>query len=312
MASGSEITSQPQEEAISIDTFSIVGFGSLGRVLSRALTEIGVRCELTVSRTADRARDFRVEFAAAGSASLKEADFTGATLVLITVSDDALSTVAHELAGRSSWTDTIVLHTSGARNHEVLAPLAEKGAHTGSFHPLQTYLGDESGSAFKNVTIGIEGSPQAVATAGHIANVLLAQPVIIESSKKALYHAAAVMTGNHAIAMLAAAEEVWEQAVGSKESFSDAMGPLAERSVYNAINMGPDTALTGPIVRGEEGTLKLHLDAVSRFTPHLLSLYGAIAAETVHLAVRSGRLSALAAVRLLDIIEAHLNPRTEE
>ena len=297
-----------------LDSFSVVGSGALARTLSRSLKNVGIHCDLVTSRSADHAKALASEIGAGSAAPYAQADFSSARLVIIAVPDDALSSLASDLADHSDWSETVVLHTSGALDASILEPLERAGAWTGSFHPLQTFTGSDSPDVFKDVSIGIEGSDQARQMALHIADSLLSNPVEIPSGQKALYHAAAVMASNHTVTLMAAAEEFWQLATENRQSFSEALGPLVSQSVSNAVKTGPEEALTGPIVRGDAGTLELHLEHISRSLPHLLPLYGAVAAETVHLSMRSGRLSPEKAVYLLDAIEACLrvDTRSEE
>ena len=83
--------------------------------------------------------------------------------------------------------------------------------------------------------------------------------------------------------------------------------PLTRQSVFNALEKGPESALTGPVVRGDVETIRRHLEALSDYASHLLPMYGAVLTETVHLAMRSGRLAPDSAVKLLDLVSEFLN-----
>lgn len=295
-----------------LDSFSVVGSGAMARTLSHALLGIGVRCNQIVSRNQESAKALALELGAEGANRLQDLEFASTNLLILAVPDDALESVVLSLGEKAESDDIVILHTSGALDSQVLDPLSEKGAECGSFHPLQTFAASKKLTSagaqkkFKGVTIGIEGSEVACRMATHMADSLLANPVVIQSSNKALYHAAAVMAGNHAITLMAAAAELWEQATGSKQSFSEALGPLILQSISNTVKTSPEAALTGPVARGDKGTLVLHLEAIREHLSHLLPLYGAVATETVHLAMRSGRLSADQAVALLDAIDLQL------
>ena len=115
------------------------------------------------------------------------------------------------------------------------------------------------------------------------------------------------MAGNHAITMLSTAGDLWELAAGNRQSFVDSLGPLTRQSVFNALEKGPESALTGPVVRGDVETIRRHLEALSDYASHLLPMYGAVLTETVHLAMRSGRLAPDSAVKLLDLVSEFLN-----
>ena len=290
----------------------MVGTGAMARALGRALREHGFLCTGWFGRTVDQARAAagnvaHVPFLELGNAKLPEADLT-----IIAVSDDSLETVAAQLAAQGIPSGAVVLHTSGVHDHHMLGALASKGAVTGSFHPLQTFTGSEGKERFKGATIGIEGMPEAVATGKRLADDLLAQAVEVPADRKALYHAAAVVAGNHAIAMLAVAADLWERATSDRQGAVEALGPLTRQSVENALQAGPEVALTGPVVRGDLGTLQRHLDALSTHADHLLPMYASVVTETVHLALRSGRLSTERAVEMLDLLANGVGSPTEE
>lgn len=297
-----------------LDSFTVVGTGALARSLTRALTEHGMRCLSVHGRSRQSASalisvvaDSDTAACAIGTEPVPSADVT-----FVLVSDDALEEVVKQLAVAGIPDGQVCLHTSGVHASTVLKPLEEIGAETGSFHPLQTFTGGEGKERFKGITIGVEGTDSALKTAHHLVDVLLAMTVDIPTDRKALYHAAAVMAGNHAIAMLATAADLWERATGDAQGAHEALGPLTMQSVTNALRIGPEAALTGPVVRGDIGTVKQHMDALQAFADHLVPMYAAVVAETVHLAMRSGRLSTEKAVEMLDVVARDLESATEE
>jgi len=186
-------------------------------------------------------------------------------------------------------------------------PVASLGADTGSFHPIQTFGPDAGPHVFEGITVGIEGTPRALRAAHALADGLLCQAVELDPEHKTLYHAAAVVAGNYITTLLGVAQEMWDSAVDSEIPFTEALAPLARKSLENALEFGPDEALTGPVARGDVGTIERQMDALGRVAEHLLPLYGVLAVESVHLAVRSGRLSTDEAVPVLDAIHARID-----
>ena len=61
--------------------------------------------------------------------------------------------------------------------------------------------------------------------------------------------------------------------------------------------------LTGPVARGDEDTIRAHLDVLADETPHLVPLYAALSTEMVRVAVRGGHLSAERAEPLLHSLQ---------
>lgn len=312
MTAGSPRKGMPPRGSEWLDSFTVVGTGALARSLARALIEHGLTCRAIHARTEESARSLEAIFPETETGIMGQDPVPSSDVTLVVVADDAVKEVATLLASGGFPDNHVVLHTSGVHASDALRPLADAGAAVGSFHPLQTFTGDEGKERFKGITIGIEGSKDALRTAHHLADVLLAMAVTIPSDRKALYHAAAVMAGNNAIAMLATAADLWERATTDTQGAHDALGPLTMQSVTNALRLGPEAALTGPVVRGDIGTVQCHLDALQEFADHLVPMYAAVVTETVHLAMRSGRLSTERGVEMLDVVARDLVSATNE
>src|SRR5205823_5598141 len=131
-------------------------------------------------------------------------------ILLIAVPDDALTEVAAELSRNRliPFTKLLVLHTSGAYSSTVFTPLAELGSLTASFHPIQTFPDRQRNVKLQGVSIGIEGSPLAVARAEQLARTLDAHPVVIPAALKPLYHIACVFSSGYLMVILNAIQEL--------------------------------------------------------------------------------------------------------
>ena len=302
-----EGTSHPQKVSPNqlqvVEGFSVVGSGALAGALVRAFTSLGMTLNCLVVRDRNRAPDWTAKQVAQLGDDLHPRT---SEPWIVCVPDDAVASVARSLATSASFKDVVVLHTAGALNADSLKPLRKAQAAVGSLHPLQSFSGMEGADFFRGITFGIEGDGSAVAMARRLVETLAAHAVEVDSAKKDLYHATAVLAGNAATTLLSVAQEIWECSAGTRDGFAQSLGPLVRTSMLNTLDKGPETALTGPIVRGDTGTLKRHLDAIHRYLPHLTPLYGSLATETVHLALRSGRLHAEKAVAMLDEINTHL------
>jgi len=305
------------------DLFSVVGAGSLGASLCRALVEKGFQLDQLIARNEAVGHALLVQLKGGRLSTRPVWENLQPQTIFIAVPDDQIEGVAERIAAehgaakhgaakqggkdRASFKGITFLHTSGVHNRFALRALAERGASVGSFHPLQTFLGSETASTFQGITIGIEGDEKALEVANSFVNALAAQSVTVPSSKKTLYHAAAVLAGNAAITLMAISEEVWTQALGSQMSFREAMAPLVRASVENALIHTPAKGLTGPVSRGDVHSIERHLQAFSDNIPQLTAFYSVLTTETVHLATRSGKISTEKAVELLDLIHDHLS-----
>jgi predicted short-subunit dehydrogenase-like oxidoreductase (DUF2520 family) len=218
------------------------------------------------------------------SAGLAEAQ-RPPTSVLICVPDSAIGTVGRDL-GDLGLAPVPVLHTSGVLASSVLSPLAAAGCSTGSLHPLAA-VADPVGSAhaLRGAWYGVEGSGTALEVARTIVAALSGRALNVPAEGKALYHAAAVVSSNFVVALLAAAERIIGEAGIPPEAAREALSTLAAGAIANVVARGPAAALTGPIARGDGATVALHLEQLS---PRDRELYSVLAAETLELALSRG------------------------
>lgn len=294
-----------------MDRFSLIGAGALGSHLAMALVRQGYVVDSILSDSAQSSRVLAEKLSMGVALQKMDVRLSVSELLIICVPDRAIAGVAGELARLgSNWTGTTVLHTAGVLGSDVLTPLAEKGAQTGSFHPVQTFPSVPGHlpqqDLFKGITIGIEGSRLALEHMKQLVTTLAAEPLEISLEHKALYHAAAVMASNFSTALLHSAQSVWDGAVDGRVPFARAIEPLVLQSISNALRDGPELALTGPFARGDAETIALHFNALETSLPDLVPVYGALAVEAVHAARAGGHLTGERAVVLLDQIHLAL------
>lgn len=272
---------------------AIIGAGALGGCLAARLASCGYVVTAVVSRS--RASAERVA-AAVGApvASSDPADLPEAPgRLFCCVPDDAVAPLAARLAELPrSWSGSLVAHTSGVLASDVLEPLARRGAATLSFHPFQAFPPGASPDRFDGIGIGIEGEPGAVGEGCRLAEALGAVPVPLDREAKILYHAAAVVASNFLVTLAAAGAELLTASGVDAAAADGLLRPLLAGTLGNLAERSPETALTGPIVRGDAGTVGRHLEALRVHAPHLLPVYAALGEETLRLAHRSGRLGA--------------------
>ena len=194
-----------------------------------------------------------------------------AELSWITASDDAVAEIA-------AWLEpgSIVLHASGNLEHTVLRPHQPAG----SLHPLQTFPGPEVETPpLRDVPAAVAGDDLAIRAASAIAIDLGLRPFPVPGDRR-LYHAACVLAGNFTTVLMAEAAALLASAgVTGDPGHIDLLLPLVEASLRNARAHGPDSAITGPAVRGDDATIQAHLDALSSSRPDLLPLYRALTAR---------------------------------
>ena len=208
--------------------------------------------------------------------------------VLIAVSDAAIPAVADELA-LGGMSGGVALHTSGAHGPELLAPLAARGVSCGVIHPLQTIADPTLGAAaLRGATFGVSGDAAAIDWALQLVDAAEGIPLRIRANAFASYHAGAVMAGNAVIAAIDAAVVLLGAAGVEQRAALRAIGPLCLTSAQNALDIGPEAALTGPVQRGDAETVRAHVEALAKCPPYVADLYRASGHALLEIARRRG------------------------
>ena len=228
-----------------------------------------------------------------------------AKLILLTVSDDAIEETASRLADQGAFArGAVVAHCSGALSSHALLPAAMAATcPLGSMHPLQTFpTVDTALAKLPGTYFFCEGDDAAVAVLEQLARDIGGKPVRIAPEAKTLYHAAAVIACNYLVSLLDAALTIEEAAGISRSTARAALGPLVRATVENALSMGPVEALTGPIARGDAGTIQRHIEALGELPAQFRILYAALGGYTVELAVRKGSIDTSTAIALWQML----------
>ena len=282
------------------ESIGIAGAGRIGQAFGRLLHERGQTVAAVASRHAGRA----AEAARFIGSTVKAVSYRNlpehASRILIAVPDGSIACVARALV-KGGMQHGAVLHTSGAQGADALGELASNGVSCGALHPLQTVASPEDGvRALTGVTFAIDGEGEAVAWAGQIAGLLGGRVLRIRAASRPIYHAAAVMASNYVVALLASAGMLMKEAGVEESAAREALGPLARTSLENALRMG-SAALTGPVERGDSGTVRSHLEALQRVPAAVRELYRAGGLAALEIAREHGLPEARAA-EILDLL----------
>lgn len=288
-------------------SIAIVGAGKVGTALGALAVRAGYRVAAVAGRNRERAEEAARRIAADVPVLPAREAAGRAGLVLLTVPDDAIEASCRELAAARAFTrGSVVAHCSGALSSECLAPARrELGCRVASFHPLQSFPTVEAAlqSLPGSYCFG-EGDEIALAALEALAAAIGARWVRIETGHKALYHAAAVVACNYLTSLLDAALRVAESARIERGTAWRALEPLIRATLENVSKLGTEAALTGPIARGDLGTVATHLAALSEHAPELSDLYRALGSWTVGLALRKGSIDEKGARTLLEALAA--------
>jgi predicted short-subunit dehydrogenase-like oxidoreductase (DUF2520 family) len=274
----------------------IVGAGAVGTALAVALDRAGWPIHAVASRSRERRDRFRglvpgVRAFADATPLVEEVE-----LIVLAVPDDAIASVA---GGLHMYSGQAMIHTSGLLGAEALASAMAAGTQVGSFHPLVAFADLERAvAALHGATIAIEGDDQLLALLARMAEAVGGTPVRLAAGSKPAYHAAAVLAAGGFDALLDAIAELGRVA-GLDEAGSLAIyGSLIEQTLGNARALGIAAALTGPMIRGDRGTVVRHLAALGANAPGAIPVYLALAEREIAIAVERRALTPEAAAGL--------------
>jgi predicted short-subunit dehydrogenase-like oxidoreductase (DUF2520 family) len=286
-----------------------VGAGAVGTALGVALTRAGWPVHAVASRDPARRERFRSLVDVSRVFADPEPILDEVELIILAVPDDAIAPLAGSLR---MYGGQAMIHTSGALGAEVLAPAMAAGTQIGAFHPLVAFADTERAvEALHGATIAIEGDDQLASMLAGMAEALGGVPVRLAPGSKAAYHAAAVLAAGGFVALLDAIAELGRVA-GLDEAGSLAIyGPLIEGTLGNARALGIRAALTGPMTRGDVGTLEAHLETLRRHAPDVTALYVAAAGREIDLAETRGALAPEDATKMRGLLSAALQARPE-
>lgn len=285
-------------------TTGIVGGGAVGTALGVALTRAGWPVQAVASRDPERRARFAALVEGARAFAEPQALVEEVELIVLAVPDDEIGVVA---AGVRMYGGQAMVHTSGALGAEVLEPAMAAGTQIGAFHPLVAFADTERAvAALHGATVAIEGDDQLAAMLAGMAEAIGARPVRLVPGSKSAYHAAAVLAAGGFVALLDAIAELGRVA-GLDEAGSLAIyGPLIEGTLGNARALGIRAALTGPMTRGDVGTLSAHLATLAAEAPGALELYAALARREIALATARGALAPESATAMSAAVSAAL------
>lgn len=199
--------------------------------------------------------------------------------LLVVATPDAV--VAEVAAAVRPAPGTVVAHMAGSLGLSVLAP----HPHVAALHPLVPIPTGQIGARrLRGAWFGVASSTAGAARlVDRAVTDLGGHAIEVSDEARAAYHAAAVIASNHLVALLGQAERVAATAGVPLEAYLD----LVRATVDNVASLGPVAALTGPVARGDEATIALHLAALA---PEERPAYEAMVAEARRLvAAREGR-----------------------
>jgi predicted short-subunit dehydrogenase-like oxidoreductase (DUF2520 family) len=268
--------------------FNIIGAGALGLTLAYAL-EAKTKASLqAVCNSSLLSAQKSCEALGFGRAVSRLADLPPADLTFITCKDDSIALVVAELAEKGQFAPhSLVVHCSGVLDSSILAPLKQLGCSIASFHPLRAFRNDHlDAEAFAGRYCVLEGDTEACHDIETIFEPLGAKIMAIKPQGKVAYHAAACMLFNYSVTLAACSEALLQKA-GIPAGMIQEMICNQIQNTLDNLRQSPNigSALTGPLKRGDEQTIALHLQAIEE--PTIKALYQAAGLATLDLTALS-------------------------
>lgn len=283
----------------------LIGPGRLGQAVANLLHEAGYPIRAIIGRHPGRT------LAAARFAGCREAATTDLAraregeLVLLTLPDDLIGETAAILRRRGYLApDTVLVHFSGLHRAAIL--LGEEGPppQALSLHPLQTFPDAAMGvRLLPGSPFAVEGSPEVLPLGEELVRDLGGIPFRLAGEQKPLYHAAACLTSNGFVALIATAADLMAACGIRRQEALRLLTPLLRGTLNNVTVLGPEGALTGPIARGDSRTIEKHLRALGNLPASLGEIYRVLGQKTVEVARRKGTLGEEAAEEILKLLD---------
>ena len=279
-----------------------IGAGTVGTALAVLLSKKGYQVAAVSSRSSTSAENLAKQVNGCRAVGSNQDVADTAELIFITTPDDVIPLVASEVQWHPGQS---VVHCSGAASTDILEPAEKSGAVVGSSHPLQTFAGVKQ--AIENMpgsTFAIEAEEPLLSTLKEMATVLGSHWIELEASDKVVYHAAAVFACNYLVTLVKLATDLWQTFSVPPDKATQALLPLIRGTLHNIETIGIPNCLTGPIARGDTGTIRKHIDALQKAAPALLSTYRELGLKTIPISQAKGRINEQQAQELESILKA--------
>lgn len=269
------------KDSFPLGQIGIVGTGRVSRALALGL---GVHSQLP-PLIWGRSPVSRAEAAAQVGQCAMAGDLSeiavSCEVIAIATSDDAIEEIVTALVQSPLPEAPLVFHTSGGKGTDVLAALRRHGAQTAAIHPAMTFAGDPhlEVERMAGARFAVTGSSlEATARARSIVHLLGGIAVDIGDDQRTLYHAALCHASNHLVTLIAGASRALN-AAGAQDAGA-LLAPLVRAALENGLESGIG-GLSGPILRGDVGTIDAHLVALAASQPDMLEAYRAMATATI-------------------------------
>lgn len=231
----------------------LAGAGRIAWHLGRRLKGKGLPVAHVVNRTESHARRLAQAIGASWSDDWQEVP-ADVDWLLIAVRDDAIAPVAEAMASRLPG--ALATHTSGATPGTALAPFFRR---YGVFYPLQSFSMERS-PVWSKIPFCVDAAGQEdLLFLKKMAKIIGNHVYRVDDAQRAMLHVAAVFANNFTNHCFAIAEKLLD----AHELPFEMLHPLMEETLQKALADSPVRMQTGPAIRGDEATIRRHLDLLN-------------------------------------------------
>jgi predicted short-subunit dehydrogenase-like oxidoreductase (DUF2520 family) len=245
-----------------LQNFAIIGTGMVGTAIGCLLRKVGYNV-VAISDKSHAAMKRSLRYTGGRSFANPCDAVKNADCILITTPDDAIFSACEQVSFLPDIKGKFVLHMSGARGLDILEPAKQAGAFVASIHPLQSFSSIDQ--AIKNIPgsyFGVTAGKHDLSSVKNLIRNLGGIPMVISDAQKPLYHAAACYASNYLVTLLNAVESIYKSIGIREKDAKKAYMPLIYGCLKNVEKSGSVLSLTGPIARGDVGTVRKHLLAI--------------------------------------------------
>jgi len=186
-----------------------------------------------------------------------------ANCIFICTPDDLIAKACESIYDKQEnrGREKTVIHFSGSRSLKELEAARKNGDCAASIHPLKSIASiPEAIKTLKGTEYGITYiDKKGEDITKLLVDILEGSSIVVQDDTKPVYHAAACIASNYLVALIDYAVYINEK-IGIKPGESTrGLINLIEGTVDNIKKMGTKKSLTGPIARGDTGTVGNHL-----------------------------------------------------
>ncbi|WP_233149262.1 Rossmann-like and DUF2520 domain-containing protein [Herbaspirillum camelliae] len=272
-----------------LSRIGFVGAGRVAQTLAAAFVQANCQVVAVSTRSASNLAEFRTRCPDAIVVDSAQEVADQASIVFLTVSDDAIGPVCASVRWRS---DVAVVHCSGATEVAALDAARAAGAQVGGFHPMQMFANpDVALAGLPGCTVGIEAEGDLLRNLQSLAQSIKCVPFSLPADVRPLYHASAYYVGPFLITLLKEGANLWSRFGATERQALDAMTPLLQGTVAAVLDGGLAKGMGGCVARGDIGTIEKHLRALEDFDSAAANLYRELATRNIPLAIERGTLA---------------------